>query len=365
MATLPQSVTQSPTVTAIYSWWEGKLERLSRRLGASQIGRPCDRELWYSFRWCFTGNGPRFDGRMRRLFNRGHREEAVFTEELRGAGLQVIDLDPGTGEQFTFTACSGHFVAKIDGVALGVFEAPKTWHNLSYKTAKDDKWKALHKSGAKKAEPGYWAQNQVEMRLASLERTLLLSVNKNDDQIYGERIRHDETASQRLLDRADRVIFSPEPLTRLSEDPAWWQCKGRCSFYDTCHGVLLPKPSCRACLHATPERDGDGRWSCAKYGADIPLDAQREGCGEHRYIPALLSRWGEAVDASEAEGWVEYRAADGYVFRNGPWGINSFTSKELAASTPALLRDVEFQRIRAEYAGVIVDRESETFEEAA
>lgn len=360
MATLPTTVTESPTVTAIYSWWENKLDRLSRRLGASQIGRPCDRELWYSFRWC--GTGAKFDGRMKRLFNRGHREEAVFTEELRGIGVQVHDLDPNTGEQFEFTACGGHLVAKIDGVGLGIPEAPKTWHVLGYKTAKQEKWKPLHDKGVQVAEPTHYAQNQVEMRLASLDRTLYLSVNKNTDEIHSERIRHDEAVSQRYLDRAERIIFAPEPPAGISKDPSFWQCKG-CSFAAGCHGARLPKPSCRTCLHATPEREGDGHWSCAKWQSDVPTDAQAEGCEHHRYIPALLAKWGEAVDASETEGWVEYHSADGFTFRNGEWGEHSFTSKELHAASPELLRDEEFQAIRTRYAGQIVEREE--MEEAA
>ena len=348
MATLPASVVQSPVVTAIYAWWEGKLDRVSRRLGASQIGRPCDRELWYSFRWC--GTGAKFDGRMRRLFNRGHREEAVFTDELRGIGMTVHDLDPATGEQFTFTACGGHFVAKIDGVGQGVPGAEKAWHNIGYKTINADGFKKLVKEGVLKAKPEHYAQNQVEMKLADLDRTLYLSVNKNTDELYGERIRLDTEAADRLLDRADRVIFSPEPLDGVSTDAAHWQCRG-CSFHAVCHTARLPAPSCRTCLHATPERDGDGRWSCAlaDAGVSIPLDVQRSGCESHLYIPALLKRWGEVEDASEAEGWVSYKAADGHEFRNGPWGLTSYTSKELSGWTPSLLRDPQFAHLREKY----------------
>ncbi len=362
MATLPANVTTSQTVQAIYSLWEAKPQRLSRRLGASQIGRPCDAELWYAFRWC--GNGGQFDGRMLRLFNRGHREEAVFTEELRGIGCEVLDVDPRTGEQFEFTGCGGHLVAKIDGVAVrGVPEAPKTPHNLSYKTSNAKGFAGLAKDGVEKARPEHAAQNQLEMRLAQLDRTLYLVVNKDTDELYSERLRRDDEAGERLMARAERVVFSPEPLERVSEDPAFYLCKG-CAMARVCHTAALPPVSCRTCLHATPERDGDGRWSCARHKCDVSTDDQRaagEHCPDHLYIPALLKRWGEVVDASEPEGWVEYRAADGLVFRNGPWGLHSFTSRELHAASPELLRHAEFMAIRARHAGVIV----EDVEEAA
>lgn len=351
MALIPEKP-QPQTVTAIYAWWEGKLQRQSRRLGASQIGRECERQLWYAFRWATMG--AKFEGRMLRLFNRGHREEAVFTEELRGIGCQVHDVDPSTGEQFEFTACSGHFVAKIDGVAQGVPEAPKKWHNVGYKTINAKGHATLVKDGVQKAKPEHWAQNQIEMRLASLDRTLYLSVCKDDDSIYEERIHADEAEGARLEAKADRVIFAPEPLPGVANDPSFYKCK-MCSSSKVCHTTQLPSVSCRTCLHATPERDGaDGRWSCARWQADIPHDAQAKACPEHLYIPVLMKRWGEVTDASNDDNWVEYTAKDGFKFRNGKRGHGSFESRELEAATPALLRDPKANELRDAFDARIV-----------
>ena len=59
-------------------------------LGASIIGNPCSRYLWFIFRWALH---EKFTGRMQRLFNRGHREEARFIEWLRGIGFEVWDTN--------------------------------------------------------------------------------------------------------------------------------------------------------------------------------------------------------------------------------------------------------------------------------
>ncbi len=56
-------------------------------LGGSQIGRKCDRELYYIFRWF---RRPTFDGRMLRLFDRGHKEEFSFLSLLASAGIEVL-----------------------------------------------------------------------------------------------------------------------------------------------------------------------------------------------------------------------------------------------------------------------------------
>jgi hypothetical protein len=364
MALLPARP-ESATVAAIYSWWGGKPGRPSRRLGASQIGQECERRLWYGFRWA-TG-GEKFDGRMQRLFNRGHREEAVFVAELRGIGCTVHDIDPSTGEQFTFKGVGGHLVAKIDGVALGVPEAPKTWHVVGFKTINAKGHALLVKNGLAEAKPEHVAQNQIEMHLAQLERTLYLSANKDTDELYAERLRRDPAVGEALEAKAARVIYAPEPGPGISTDAAHFKCKF-CPAAQLCHGQAAPQMSCRTCVHATPEPDGDGRWSCAKWrDADgkpstIPFEAQQEGCAHHLFVPALLRNWGAVVDASEQEGWIEYKSADGFVFRNGPWGERSFTSKELAAATPSLLRDPQFMELRTKFAGTIT---AERVDEAA
>jgi len=344
MASLPASVTVSPLVSAIYAHWENQPQRPRAYLGGSVIGRECERQLWYSFRWCGTG-AREFDGRMLRLFDRGHREEPTFVAELRGIGCEVHDVDPSTGQQFRFKALGGHAAGGIDGVALGLPEAPKTWHLLEFKTHSAKSFAELARKGVAAAKPEHWAQMQIYMRWADLDRAQYLAVNKDTDELYAERIHADKDAGARLEEKAERIIFAAEPLPRISDDAAHYRCK-LCPAASICHTVKLPAPNCRNCLHATPERDGDGRWSCARHGVDLPTDVQAEGCQQHRYIPALLARWGEAVDASEAEEWVEYRMADGRTFRNGAWGVESFTSAELFAANPALLHHPDFVRLR-------------------
>ena len=72
---------------------------LRPHLGASLIGRDCERALWLTFRWARKQS---HDARMLRLFARGQREEQVFIDLLRDAGIQVVDVDATTGRQFTF-----------------------------------------------------------------------------------------------------------------------------------------------------------------------------------------------------------------------------------------------------------------------
>ncbi len=64
--------TETPTVKQIYEHYvkSAVVMKPRKHLGASQIGHPCLRYLWYQFRWCAESKTS-FDGRMLRLFETG------------------------------------------------------------------------------------------------------------------------------------------------------------------------------------------------------------------------------------------------------------------------------------------------------
>ena len=90
-------------------------------LGASVIGRACAREVWYGFRWA---KKPAFNGRMLRLFNRGHLEEPRMVALLKMIGVTVHQYD-ARGKQFRIgKGYKGHGGGGMDGVLYGVPEYP-------------------------------------------------------------------------------------------------------------------------------------------------------------------------------------------------------------------------------------------------
>lgn len=288
MVALPQ-----PTIDAIYRVYESRAEeRLSRRLGASVLGESCDRRLWLSFR---HAHQEKFKGRILRLFQTGHREEARIIEDLRSAGITVWDLDTATGEQFEFTALDGHLVCKLDGVAVGLPEAPETPHVLEVKTSNKKNFEKLLRDGVAKAKPVHFAQMQIGMGLADLTRAAYVVECKDDDDLYLERVEYSDKTFKALLLRAKRIIAAESAPDRISKDPSFYVCKF-CPFAELCHGEALPDVNCRTCVHSAP--GSAGKWAC---GVGQKMEP---GCGEHIYIPDLL-RWAEPVDGDPS--WVKYR----------------------------------------------------------
>lgn len=331
---------ESATVQAIYAWWQKREENEPSRgyLGASQIGIECDRQLWYAFRLQLKEP---FDGRMLRLFNRGHREEAVFVEELRGIGCEVHETDPD-GNQFALSALGGHFSGHMDGAALGVPEAPKTWHVCEFKTHNDKSFNHLKANGVQKSKPQHYQQMMVYMGLSGMTRALYLAVNKDTDELYSERVRYNASEFNAIMLRAKRIIetcTAPERIATRADD---WRCKF-CPFHTICWGQLdtaLPPNinprSCRTCCHATAKTDDEGGWYCERHKMPLQNGQLKIGCDNHLLLPSLLYGC-SPTDATNNS--VTYTTDVGITFTQGKghWTVEELmrTHRDAVGEKPA------------------------------
>ena len=289
------------TVEAIYSAYEdGRNEGFREHLGASLIGKPCERALWYDFRWVTAAQ---HSGRILRLFQTGHLEEERLVRDLRASGATVLEVDPETGRQFKVEALSGHFGGSLDGLAVGLRESPRTWHVLEFKTHSAKSYAQLVAKGVAASKPQHAAQMQIYMHLMGLTRAFYLAVCKDTDALYAERIEADPAEAERLLAKASRIIDAPRPPSRISEDPAWFECR-MCSHRAVCHEGAMAAVNCRTCLHSTPV---EGGWHCARHDRMRDYGQQLNGCRDHLFIPDLVD--GEVIDATE--NFVVYRMKDG------------------------------------------------------
>lgn len=310
--------TKSATVQQIENYWKqrGSSETPRGYLGASAIGKECARSLWYEFRKC---SKPSFDGRLYRLFNRGHREEETFCEELRGIGCEVHEFDED-GNQFEVIACDGHFKGHTDGAALGVPEAPKTWHLLEMKTASAKSFAKTERDGVEKDKPQHFAQMQVYMHLTGLKRALYMVVNKDTDALYTERLRYDSKRAQSYIDKAQSIINATTPPERCrtikNKDVYPSPCKF-CDAHDlcwSCDDVAVPVPAlhCRNCTYSTPV--AEGKWTCDKTGHEAVTV-----CDSHLFIPALIgfAQPSDSFENKDGGAVIEFTSDDGTVWHHG------------------------------------------------
>lgn len=335
--------TDSATVQAIYAWHKTKTDKPREYLGASAIGHECERYLWFSFLDCVRED---FEGRMLRLFETGQLAEERFVTELRGIGCEVHDTDdsdapPGlSGPQFAVSAIGGHFKGHMDGVALGIPEAPKTWHVLEFKTHSAKSYAKLLNVGVQEAKPQHFAQVMVYMHLAQMTRALYMASNKDTDALYTERIRYDAAQAEALMARAERIITAKTAPPRGIDKPDNYICRfcaaKRLCWGDT-EGPALPVPAitCRQCCHSTAETDDDsGRWTCARLKEDLPRAAQLAACRDFLVLPDLLPT-AQATDATDS--CITFTNPDGREWIAGPGGITTELLEDPLADLPDLI----------------------------
>lgn len=296
-------------------------------LGASVIGKECQRQIWYQFRWVKVVI---HDGRLLLLFGTGHLAEPRFVADLQRIGATVVDKGED-GKQFSFKAHGGHFGGSLDGVATGLPYGPKTWAVLEFKTHGSKSFATLKNKGVKLAKPEHYAQMQVYMMEMQLERALYLAKNKDTDELHDEWITLDKAFAEQMKAKALAIITADIPPAGISAEPGHIGCKW-CDYQELCFGSDVPQPSCRSCAHSTPVVDresteGGGIWHCGKWQADVPVEAQKEGCSGHRFIPIFLARTAEAVDYHNDD--VVYRVRkNGKLFANGE-GPGALSSEDI------------------------------------
>lgn len=295
-------------------------------LGASLIGRECERHLWYIFRWCLH---EKTTGRQQRLFNRGHREEARFVEWLEGIGFKIWfenyegfayhaesdsycilgpnEYGDGLAErilpenpafrahiarakadglefpQYRISDVMGHFGGSLDGISIlperyGI-EEPVL---LEFKTnGTGAGFNKLAYDGMPIAKPEHFAQTSTYGKKYNFRYCVYLNINKNDDSLHVEVVKLNHQLGEQMIIKAERIIKSQTPPARLSDNPTFHKC-GYCAMKDICHKGAIPEKNCRSCAFARPVEDAN--WFCETHNAIIPKEYIPQACGNYKAI---------------------------------------------------------------------------------
>lgn len=250
-------------------------------LGASLIGRECSRYLWYVFRWVKSSS---FDGRMQRLFQRGHREEPQMIAMLAGIGAFVDDFDDtlpvdaeGCHPQHRISGCEGHFGGSIDGLLTlpEHYGIPLVFIN-EYKTqGTGPKFTALLKNGVRIEKSDHFTQMSMYGWKRKIKYGVYMAANKNDDDLHVEVVELDWALAQRMEVKAHNIIFTRTPPQKLSESIAHSTCV-YCDMKAVCHQNEPYEKNCRSCAHS--EAAPGAQWGCHLHNGLIPKEFIPTGC---------------------------------------------------------------------------------------
>ena len=206
-------------------------------LGASRLGVSCERALQYEFAKAPVDAGRETDGRILRIFERGHVMEDCMVAWLRAGGFD-LRTRKANGEQFGFSAIDGRLQGHIDGVIVGGpngFAYPALWE---CKCLGSRSWRDLEKNKLAVSKPVYHAQVVLYQAYLQLHEhpAIFTAINADTMEIYTELVPFDAALAQRMSDRAVKVIAATdagELLARAYHDPTHFECR-MCAWQDRC-----------------------------------------------------------------------------------------------------------------------------------
>jgi CRISPR/Cas system-associated exonuclease Cas4 (RecB family) len=191
-------------------------------IGASSIGSPCERLIWYRYHGII---GEPISAKLKRTFSVGHYLEKMVISQLRDAGLNIItpvyalsDLD------------LPNFKGHVDGI----------WRNenkiaiIEIKTARDSSFHEFVKVGLLRWNAIYYAQLQAYMGMSNIHEAYLIALNKDTSDVHDEFIAFDADYYEGLKHKAKRIIDSEIEPERVNVNPCYFMCRA-CQYKRICH----------------------------------------------------------------------------------------------------------------------------------
>lgn len=191
-------------------------------MGASMLGKECDRQVWYSYKFPVSKENP---SHIRRMMT-GHLFESEAIALLRNAGFEVFYQDEN-GNQYSFS--DGKLGGNCDGFIL-INDVP---HLLEIKSANDKRFNEMVKLGIKISDPVYYYQVQVYMKYFEVDRCFFYVINKNTSEHHGEYIDFSPMEADYAINRAKEIAEMDVEPERKYKSSAFFKCKF-CDFRSKC-----------------------------------------------------------------------------------------------------------------------------------
>jgi hypothetical protein len=199
-----------------------------RYIGASGIGKKCNRAIWYSYMGAASEAPP---PSLKTSFDIGKRLEGLLLDYMEQAGLHIVH--PSIENDFlllqddTYPLFQGH----ADAFLMLPDESPVV---VEIKTAKCSSFKQFQNKGLRGWQETYYAQLQSYMGMSGYKRGVLLAVNKDTSELHHEWVKYDDIYYHELKTKARAIMLCEEPPEKINRSPLYFLCN-TCSFKRVCH----------------------------------------------------------------------------------------------------------------------------------
>lgn len=192
-------------------------------IGASIIGSPCLRQIWYEFKGEEAEEVP---SKTIRTWAIGKHLEGLILDWLENAGLEIVRL---------WWDLQSKNVLDFKGHLDAVWYKKDPPHSIiEVKTAKNASFNIFVNKGLRVWNPQYYAQIQSYMGMSEIFSTYILVLNKDNSELSDELVTFDEDLYKKLEDKARMIANAIIEPPRISNSPLWFQCK-LCKFNKVCH----------------------------------------------------------------------------------------------------------------------------------
>jgi len=235
-----------PTLTAMLEAVEKNQKRQDRNyLGASLIGEPCSRKIWYQYNKYEQAPSSAI-GLV--AAESGHYAEDVTASRLRLLPFIELHTHDENGSQYGWASADGKMAGHYDGLIRGIIQAPKAIHIWEHKDKDHKKFSDFQNKKAKFGDKNtlknwdevYYGQAQINMHHAKIDGKHIdrhyMTVSYAGARKYDScRTYYDPVYAEMLVNKGYSIIENPSPPRRVSEQKDFFLCRF-CNFKEICHG---------------------------------------------------------------------------------------------------------------------------------
>lgn len=199
-------------------------------IGASIIGKPCARAIWYSYKGYDQDNIPI---RTKITFDIGKNLEKILIDYIELSGIKIEKPCESNNYLLVQHPVYEQFKGHMDAL-LHIDEINPII--LEIKTAKASSFQKFKKEGLKHWNHTYYAQIQTYMGISGYHKAIILALNKDSSELYFEWVYFDEDYYNLMVNKAQYLINTETIPERINNNSCYFICE-QCSFKTVCHYV--------------------------------------------------------------------------------------------------------------------------------
>lgn len=323
----------SPTIELLRAEIEKSDSEFCYYLDISSCGSDCDRKKWFQFHWALKEKHNADELSMKMM---SYDAKSRIIDRLYNSGINVKKVDHRTDKKWSANCFHGHVGGEVDAIIMsGLPDSPNKEHILFVESMSDSQFKDIGEKGILNHDKEKFRTIQVYMYLFGIERAFFIAENRNNGELFTDRIRLDKNLAEIIIGGFESIIQSNTmPSAKTTSE-----CDS-CTYMTLCSKESCANKNCRTCLHSTAVMNGNnGEWLCERYNQNVPKEYQSKGCDNHLFIPCLVS-YGECLGVDGDD--ILYQSENGNHFKNVISGGKGYTSDELTKMNKILINDDVF-----------------------